>query len=85
VSIVKNSGLWTDWLIPLIAVSGVLLIFKEGIALTIVLWFFYLRTGWLAKKKHPSEENIWTFTKHLIIGIVVVIASFAFLIYASSN
>jgi hypothetical protein len=76
---------WTDWIIPLLFASGILLIVNGGIALTILLWFFHLRSGWIVMKKNPNDENVTDFVKHLIIGIVVVIASIAFLIYAHSN
>jgi len=73
---------WTDWFIPLLVASGVLLIFNGGWALTAMLWAMYLLNGWKTVKQHPTEENYGEFAKQLIIGIIVVVVSIVIVISA---
>lgn len=66
---------WSEWILALLAASGVLLIFKGGIALTILLWFIYLFNGYQTVKRIPSDENVTELVAHTIIGIAVIILS----------
>ena len=75
---------WTDWFVALLVASGVLLIFKGGIALSIFLWICYLGNGAKAIKEHPSKENEEEYSRHLVIGIIVIVVSIIFLIAAKS-
>ena len=73
----NDPGWWSDWLIGLLIASGILLIFKGGIVLTILLWVVYLLNGWKTVQSIPRQENIDEFVGHLIIGVIVVIVSIA--------
>ena len=75
---------WSDWFIPLLVASGILLIFKSGIMLSILLWVCYLSNGVKAIKAHPSKENEEEFSTHLVIGIIVIVVSVIILIAAKS-
>ena len=75
---------WSDWFIALLIASGVLLIFKGGIALSILLWVCYLSNGAKAIKAHPSKENEEEYSTHLVIGIIVIVVSIIILICAKS-
>lgn len=71
---------WTDWLIPLLVASGVLLIFNGGFVLTAVLWGMYLLNGWKTVKQIPSQENYNEFATQVVIGIIVVVVSIVIVI-----
>ncbi len=75
---------WSDWFIALLIASGVLLIFKGGIALSILLWVCYLSNGAKAIKAHPSKENEEEYSRHLAIGVIVIVVSIIILIAAKS-
>lgn len=75
---------WTDWFVALLIASGVLLIFKGGIALSILLWTCYLGNGAKAVKAHPNKENEEEYSRHLVIGIIVIVVSIIFLLSANS-
>lgn len=78
----NDPGWWSDWFVGLLVASGVLLIFKGGIALSILLWVVYLANGWKTVQRIPSDENMAEFAKHLIIGIIVVVVSIIIVIAA---
>ena len=79
---VEKMKWWTDWFVPLLVASGVLLIFNGGFVLTAVLWAMYLLNGWKTVKKIPSQENYDEFATQLIIGIIVVVVSIVIVISA---
>ena len=64
---------WSEWFIPLLIASGVLLIFKGGVALIILLWILYLANGAKTVKAIPSKENEEELAAHTVIGVVVCI------------
>lgn len=79
---VEKMKWWTEWFIPLLVASGVLLIFNGGYLLTAMLWAMYLLNGWKTVKQHPSQENYDEFATQLIIGIIVVVVSIVIVISA---
>ena len=71
----KDPGWWSDWFIPLLFASGILLIFKDGLALTIILWFLYLGKGAKTVEANPRPENKQELRNHTVTGIIVIIIS----------
>ena len=71
----KDPGWWSDWLISLLFASGILLIFKEGLPVTILLWIAYIGNGVKTVKAIPSEKNQQELFNHILIGIVVIVIS----------
>ena len=65
---------WSEWFIPLLIASGVLLIFKGGVAVTILLWIVYIGNGVKTVNAIPSEEN----NKELFLYLFLHQQSFAF-------
>ena len=81
---------WTDWFVPLLIVSGVLLIFNGGWVMTLFLWILYLGNGIkqveaVKKFSHSNEENEQQLNNHIIIGVIVVIATGIFKLIAAFN
>lgn len=66
---------WSDWIWTLLIASGVLLIFKDGVALTILLWVIYLLNGDRTVEAFPSNENKKELVTHTVIGVAVVALS----------
>ena len=71
----NDPGWWSDWFIGLLVASGVLLIFKGGVAVTILLWLIYLGNGAKTVEAIPSQQNKQELATHTVIGVVVVIIS----------
>ena len=71
----SGPGWWSDWFIALLIASGVLLIFNDGLALSILLWVLYLSNGWKTVQRIPTDENMAEWSKHLVIGIIVIVVS----------
>ncbi len=80
-----NNNWWSEWLITLIISSGILLIFKQGIWVSILLWLIYVLDGREIVKKSPKKENIQQYHKRIISAIVVIVVSAILLITASCN
>lgn len=78
----NDPGWWSDWLISLLIASGVLLIFKGGVVMTIVLWLIYLGNGAKTVEAIPKEENKKELATHTLIGVVVIVFSIIFTIAA---
>ena len=64
---------WSEWFVPLLIASGVLLIFKGGIAVIILLWILYIGNGAKTVKAIPSKENEQELATHTAVGVVVCI------------
>ena len=73
---------WSEWFIPLLIASGVLLIFKVGVAVTILLWIVYIGNGVKTVNAIPSEENNKELATHIVIGIIVCVLSLVITIAA---
>ena len=58
---------WDDWLIPLFVATACFLIFKDGIALTILFWGFYLLVG-----KFEKVDRDWWYDRAGLAIVVVV-------------
>ena len=76
----RDSGWWTDGVIIVLAISAFLLICKNGLLYTYVVWGLYLAKGWSVVKKYKEGKVRDEFTGQVILGIIVCLFSTVFII-----
>lgn len=72
---------WSEWFLPLLIASGVLLIFKGGWMVTLLLWIIYLLNGKkqveaIKKMNGENPTNEKELGNHRNIGAAVIVISF---------
>ena len=81
-------GWWSEWFLPLLIASVVLLIFNGGWAMTVFLWMLYISNGIkqveaVKKVRKSNEDNEQELNNHILIGIIVILASGIFKLISS--
>ena len=76
---------WSEWIFAVLIASGILLIFKDGVVLTILIWVIYLLNGYKTVKAIPSDENKSELVTHTIIGVLVNLFSIGFKLWVSGG
>ena len=81
-------GWWTDWFVPLLIASGVLLIFNGGWVMILFLWILYLSNGTKQVEAvktfgHSSKENEDQLNNHIAVGVIVVLVTGIFKLIAA--
>ena len=71
----RDSGWWTDGVIIVLAISAFLLICKNGLLYTYVVWGLYLAKGWSVVKKYKEGKVRDEFAGQVLLGIIVCIIS----------
>ena len=64
---------WSDWFIPLLLVTGFLMICNGGWMGIIFLWILYLGNGIKSEEEYPTTENENQVNTHCIVGLIIII------------